>query len=179
MTSEEWRPVPGYEGLYSVSSHGRVVAETGRLKGIPKTQGSGKNYPSVGLTRQGRSKVWGVHILVAAAFIGPRPKGLLVCHGDGDKMNNHASNLRYDTASGNARDARIHRQQRAEGRPTSYQLADPADPLCRLVLQRRHIEALARGETLGVMADCYIGDPAPGEVPVAYICPGGRAWETE
>lgn len=45
-----------------------------------------------------------VHGLVAEVFIGPRPEGLDVCHNDGDKSNNRASNLRYDTHSENQKD---------------------------------------------------------------------------
>ena len=42
---------------------------------------------------------------VAEAFLGPRPKGLLVLHEDDDKTNNHASNLRYGTKSENSFDS--------------------------------------------------------------------------
>ena len=33
MTTEQWRPVPGYEGLYSVSDQGRVRSETLEIGG--------------------------------------------------------------------------------------------------------------------------------------------------
>lgn len=36
-----------------------------------------------------------------AAFVGPCPEGLEVCHLDGDPLNNRLSNLRYDTRSAN------------------------------------------------------------------------------
>lgn len=49
-----------------------------------------------------------IHHLVAEAFIGPRPVGALVLHGDGDKLNNHRSNLRYGTQLENIADARSH-----------------------------------------------------------------------
>lgn len=49
-------------------------------------------------------KTVAVHVLVAAAFHGPRPEGLEVCHNDGNPQNNVASNLRYDTMSGNMLD---------------------------------------------------------------------------
>lgn len=49
-----------------------------------------------------------VQHLVAAAFIGPRPEGMLVLHGDGCRTNNTAANLRYGTHSDNAADAARH-----------------------------------------------------------------------
>lgn len=45
-----------------------------------------------------------VHRLVMEAFVGPRPPGLQVCHGDGNGSNNVLSNLRYDTAKANIHD---------------------------------------------------------------------------
>ena len=36
-----------------------------------------------------------LHILVATAFLGPRPEGLVVAHLDGDKSNNRVENLTY------------------------------------------------------------------------------------
>ena len=38
-----------------------------------------------------------VHHVVAEAFLGPRPCGLVVRHMDGDRENNAASNLAYVT----------------------------------------------------------------------------------
>jgi hypothetical protein len=52
-----------------------------------------------------------VHHLVARAFIGERPDGLQVCHGDGNKTNNAAANLRYDSISANVRDSVEHGTQ--------------------------------------------------------------------
>lgn len=46
-----------------------------------------------------------VHILVAEAFIGPRPKNADVCHYDDDKSNNAVENLRYGTRSENVHDS--------------------------------------------------------------------------
>jgi hypothetical protein len=42
------------------------------------------------------------------AFIGPKPDGMVVCHNDGDKLNNHYANLRYDTHKSNASDMLLH-----------------------------------------------------------------------
>jgi len=49
-----------------------------------------------------------IHHLVARAFIGPRPRGLMVCHWDGFRMNNRASNLIYGTRLENEAHKEVH-----------------------------------------------------------------------
>lgn len=44
-----------------------------------------------------------VHTLVAEAFLGPRPEGMVVHHKDGNRDNCHLSNLEYVTLAENAR----------------------------------------------------------------------------
>lgn len=52
-------------------------------------------YWAVNLYKGGKSRTKTVHILVMAAFTGPRPAGLDINHKDGNKLNNHHSNLEY------------------------------------------------------------------------------------
>lgn len=95
---EEWRRVPGM-GV-EVSSFGRVRDfETGRHRNINGLNSRG--YRTVGV--DGRTHT--VHALVARAFIGPRPDGLLVRHLDDDKINNRPENLAYGTHVENRQDA--------------------------------------------------------------------------
>jgi hypothetical protein len=49
-----------------------------------------------------------VHVLVAAAFLGPCPDGQEVRHLDGDKLNNCLDNLIYGTRSENNLDTVRH-----------------------------------------------------------------------
>ena len=101
--SPEWRPVVGFEGLYEVSSVGEVRSlRLGRI--IARYKGHG-GYMLVAVRRDAQSKVAKVHRLVAAAFIGTCPAGQQVNHIDGNKTNNHASNLEYVTGSQNIRHA--------------------------------------------------------------------------
>lgn len=44
-----------------------------------------------------------VHRLVALAFLGERPEGMVIDHIDRDKTNNHISNLRYCSLSENSK----------------------------------------------------------------------------
>ena len=114
--AERLRPVHGYEGIYEVSSHGRVrsVGRTvaysngrvchleGKVLRTPLSKRGG--YPCVGLHAQGERKMRYVHSLVAESFIGTRPEGMEVCHNDGNPANNHLDNLRYGTSSDNELD---------------------------------------------------------------------------
>ena len=106
MIEEIWRPVVGYEGLYEVSSYGRVRSLDRYVKGkgesywlrkgrvlspIKDTNG----YLLINLCCNGKPKTINVHRLVAQAFI-PNPDNLLeVNHIDEDKINNRADNLEW------------------------------------------------------------------------------------
>ena len=111
---ENWKQVPEYP-LYDVSDYGRVRSwNNGRwgrlerprmLKGTPDPKG----YPRVRLY-----KAWGqppasfkIHRLVLVAFVGPCPEGMIGCHNDDNKLNNHLSNLRWDTVQSNNVDKRL------------------------------------------------------------------------
>jgi HNH endonuclease/NUMOD4 motif len=96
--SEEWRPIPGYEGIFSVSSLGRVRRDTGKILTSVLYP---KGYLCVCLRREGIQKNPLVHRLVAAAFLGPCPDGYEVNHLDGAKRNNRADNLEYCTPKQN------------------------------------------------------------------------------
>lgn len=118
--TEQWLPVPGYEGYYEVSDHGRVrslpraVQYTGRgtwrLRGRMLTLQSSRKSPylRVPLSRGGKVVTTLVHRLVLETFVGPCPPGMECCHNDGNPCNNPVSNLRWDTRTANSLDAVRH-----------------------------------------------------------------------
>lgn len=114
--------MPGFEGLYDVSSHGRVwshvrtvrtrnrygsMMRTTQAKMLSLYQDT-RRRRSVCLCKDGVNINPFVHRVMMAAFVGPCPDGMEVAHYDGDPSNNHLSNLRYDTRKGNHYDKRRH-----------------------------------------------------------------------
>lgn len=55
-----------------------------------------------------RSRIYGVHQIVADAFIGPRPADAEVRHLDGNPLNNRPENLAYGTHAENEADKKLH-----------------------------------------------------------------------
>jgi hypothetical protein len=105
---EQWRPIAGFPD-YSVSSHGRVVSYKRKTPYLMGGSHNQRGYRMVMLTAQdGKKTIRTVHRLVAAAFLGPTPEGLQVCHNDGDKERNGVDNLRFDTPSANILDQVAH-----------------------------------------------------------------------
>ena len=119
----EWRAVPGFEGFYEVSNLARVrsldrsyICGCGRglalrsFKGRILKQETTPNdyYYQCSLSKDGVQHQVLVQHLVAAAFLGPRPPGLLVLHKNGDGFNSRPGNLYYGTGSQNSDDARSH-----------------------------------------------------------------------
>lgn len=113
--TERWLPVIGYEGSYEVSDLGRVrsldrtvVQSNGRslrLRGRILCAGkTTKGHHFVVLSRDGVQTNHRVHLLVLAAFVGPRPPGMHGLHWDDNKDNNALANLRYGSPSENMQD---------------------------------------------------------------------------
>ena len=108
----EARHVVGYEGRYIVTSDGKVrraVASGRCTKAYPagselKQTPNSKGYLRVGLRRDGKTILRPVHQLVLEAFHGPRPEGMVSRHLNGDKQNNHRTNLAWGTQAENVGD---------------------------------------------------------------------------
>lgn len=106
-----WKDIAGYEGLYQVSDEGevRVLKRTvsskdgktySRKPKMMKSHLRGQRrlkYEAVVLAKDGQSKSYSVHRLVACAFI-PNPDNLPeVNHKDENTLNNRVDNLEWCT----------------------------------------------------------------------------------
>ncbi len=102
---EEWRECPDYEGIYEVSSLGRLrrsIGGAGARSGHIHTPNVERNgYLLVCLSKAGKATTLRLHRLVARAFHGPIPDGMEVHHRDHDRANAAAANLEYVTSSQN------------------------------------------------------------------------------
>lgn len=100
QTVEQWRDVPGSEGRYEVSDHGRVRSWYYRKKWQTtplylKSFTSKPGYVYYRLSIGDTSKNYAVHGLVMRVFVGP--SSMEPNHKDGDKSNNRLGNLEYMT----------------------------------------------------------------------------------
>lgn len=105
----DWAEVSGHEGLLEVSRFGEVRFLEANRGGQRKRGGTYRPFignngyshiaPKIGASR----KKLLVHRLVAMAFVPGHFSGATVNHIDGNKQNNHASNLEWVSLSENTK----------------------------------------------------------------------------
>ena len=111
MENEIWKPVKDYEGIYEVSSLGRVRKVVNEM--ILHQSDCG-GYRTVGLRKDGKWHSKRVHQLVAKAFL-PNPDMLPeINHRDENKANNCVENLEWCDHSYNMRYNELHLRIRAK-----------------------------------------------------------------
>lgn len=109
-----WKEIKGYEGMYLLSDEGEIISlsrtvrrknRAGSFVGVLKSKRlktclrgrNGNMYEAVTLTKDGISKRYSVHRLVAETFI-PNPNELpKINHKDENRLNNRADNLEWCT----------------------------------------------------------------------------------
>lgn len=104
-TNLKWKPVVGWENIYLISESGLLYKLD--FSGIATGSKKDNGYIRCTLNSKDKREDKFIHRLVAEAFI-PNPENKAeVNHIDGDKTNNHVSNLEWNTRSENG----IHKYQ--------------------------------------------------------------------
>jgi len=119
---EQWKDIPGYEGLYQASNTGLIRSVEGKITSnerypvrrwksrilIPKKRMrvTGQYDPRVDLWKDGTHKSLLVSRLVAMTWCGGYSDDLTVNHIDGDTLNNTPQNLEWITRKENIQKAR-------------------------------------------------------------------------
>ena len=123
LDGEQWRPMPGWEGFYEVSSFGRVrtvyreALQTGnggktylrkKPQKLRKTQPNLDGYLQVSLSVGDRRGMASVARSVCEAFHGKPYSDEEAAHKDGNRLNNRADNLTWKTPTANKYDRVLH-----------------------------------------------------------------------
>lgn len=173
MENEVWKSIKGYEGLYEISSFGRVkrlarVSIDSRGRSMPYKEkilvnyiSKQTGYPCVNLSKDGKVKTQNIHRLIAIAFI-PNPNNLpCVNHIDENRANSVLSNLEwcdhsYNNSYGSAKRKRKEtlRKNLAGRHKTIYQFNTDGSLVSIYDCGRRQLE-----EKLGFdIGDCLLGN---------------------
>ena len=103
---EEWKDIPGFEGVYQISNLGRLKSfkylSEGRVLSNKNKRGG---YFSVILCHGEKRRFCRLHVLVAEAFVSNPENKPEVNHKDHNKQNTRADNLEWATRIENHMDA--------------------------------------------------------------------------
>lgn len=97
--AQQWRPIPGYEDIYDISSMGSVYSR--KFRKTMALNLERKGYVSVELWKEGKNKRCKVHRLVAITFIPNPDNKRTVNHINSIRSDNRVDNLEWATQSEN------------------------------------------------------------------------------
>lgn len=133
---------------YFITEDGRVLSnKSGTIKELKQSEDT-KGYMRISLNPRGLKgkKVNArIHNLVAEAYIGKKPEGLTVNHIDGNKLNNHYTNLEYITY----RENNLHAYKLGLKKGVVHKLTDE-DAYKLIELYNRGVEASVLAKTYNV-----------------------------
>lgn len=151
---EEWKDIAGWEGVYQISSHGRIKSFKDKKEGrILSNQNKTGGYFNVVLCQKGKRRLSiKIHRLVAIAFI-PNPQNKPeVNHKDGNKQNNNEINLEWATRKENA----LHSIEKGLANFYAMNIAN------RFIRPAHVIQKTMDGRTLNVFQNCTEAHKATG-----------------
>lgn len=132
-----WKDLQGYEGIYMISNSGLLKSLLRKSKCVNKkgtefTITFPEKMRKLSISERGyyyailsnQKLGWGyIHVFVAKTFIGDVPEGYQVNHIDGNKTNNHITNLEIVTPSENIKHAYRTGLRISRGRPPVIKLS--------------------------------------------------------
>lgn len=169
---EIWKPVPEWEEYYEVSNLGNLRRRgdsPGRykvqrpLKQFELKRPDGKQgYLTCRLKVKGKGqKTLYAHRIVCAAFHGPSPTvDHQCCHNDGDRHNNAADNLRWDTREANEADRIKHGTSNRGSRHGLSKLTEEQVQEIRHMLAARYTQQVIAdrfGVSQAAISDIHVG----------------------
>jgi len=109
------KPIPNFRGyyadregnIYSRLVKGSKKSRLGELRELKHHANIKTGYRQVSLRRNGHSITVTAHRLVLETFIGPRPSGMVACHGKAGRSCDRASNLSWGTMSKNCGEDKV------------------------------------------------------------------------
>ena len=155
---ERWVDIDGFDGMYEVSSMGRVRSNMlHKEAGHIMRPGDVGRYYQVGLRKDGRYYHMLVHRLVAQAFI-PNPDNLPgVNHINEDGHDNRVENLEWCTRKGNINHgARTLRAAAKKSKPVE-QLDKKTGKSIAVYANARRADEQVEGADYRHISDCCIG----------------------
>jgi hypothetical protein len=99
--TEIWKDIMGFEGYYSISSHGNVMNV--RKLNVLRSEALSADYKRVLLCKEGNSKTFAINRLVALHYVENPFNKPIVHHIDENKWNNIYTNLLWATPAENSR----------------------------------------------------------------------------
>ena len=148
MDDEIWKDIPEFEGLYQVSTYGRVKSFHTKKGKILKQRINRRGYCYVTLYNNDETKQKSVHSLVVLTFIGPYPKGMEINHINGIKLDNTVNNLEYCTHIFNVEHAKKNKLYKYGDESSSRKNPETVSRGNKHYT-KQHPELVARGEKAG------------------------------
>jgi len=103
-TTTLYKIIPGFSDYYA-GDDGNIYSNKFNKQTKMKSHLQPKQgYLHVGLSNNGKIHNYRIHVLIAMAFLGPKPEGKIVCHGPNGQLDNSPHNLRYGTYIENRHD---------------------------------------------------------------------------
>lgn len=146
---EEWKEIPGYEGLYKVSNFGSIKNKNNIQM---KPQLSKQGYYKITLYKN-KKKTYFIHRLVLLAFVGQ--SNLQVNHKNFNKIDNSLVNLEYVTPIEN-----IHHFRNSDKIQSIYHSGLNEKFIARIEYLSWLIKDISSSDTLSIIKtlDDYVND---------------------